>query len=37
MIEVAQESIKWHPAFAAAIQLEFKEYEDHLSYKIEHQ
>ena len=37
MIEVAQESIKWHPAFAAAIQLEFKEYKEHLSYKIEHQ
>ena len=37
MIEVAQENVKWHPAFAAAIQLEFKEYKEHLSYKIEHQ
>jgi len=34
---VSEEKIKWHPAFAAAIQLEFKEYKDHLSYKIEHQ
>ena len=37
MIKVGEEKIKWHPAFAAAIQLEFKEYKEHLDYKIEHQ
>jgi len=37
VIELGEEKIKWHPAFAAAIQLEFKEYKDHLNYKIEHQ
>jgi len=34
---VGEEKIKWHPAFAAAIQLEFKEYKEHLDYEIEHQ
>jgi len=34
---VGEEKIKWHPAFAAAIQLEFKDYKDHLDFKIEHQ
>jgi len=34
---VGEEKIKWHPAFAAAIQLEFKEYKEHLEYKVEHQ
>jgi hypothetical protein len=37
VIKVGEEKIKWHPAFAAAIQLEFKEYKEHLDYKIEHQ
>lgn len=31
------EKIKWHPAFAAAIQLEFKEYKEYLDFIIEHQ
>ena len=34
---MGEEKIKWHPAFAAAIQLEFKEYKEHLDYEIEHQ
>lgn len=34
---MAKEKIKWHPAFAAAIQLEFKEYKDYLEFSIEHQ
>ena len=34
---MGEEKIKWHPAFAAAIQLEFKEYKEHLEYKVEHQ
>jgi hypothetical protein len=34
---MAKERIKWHPAFAAAIQLEFKEYESSLEYSVEHE
>ncbi len=34
---MAKEKIKWHPAFAAAIQLEFKEYEKFLEYSVEHE
>lgn len=37
MITVGKERIKWHPAFAAAIQLEFKEYQQFLDYSIEHE
>lgn len=37
MITVASEKIKWHPAFAAAIQLEFKEYQEYLNFEEEHQ
>ena len=33
---MSKESIKWHPAFVAAIQLDFKEYSEHLDYLIEH-
>jgi len=32
-----QEKIKWHPAFVAAIKLEFKEYEQYLEYSSEHE
>jgi len=32
-----QEKIQWHPAFVAAIKLEFKEYEQYLEYSSEHE
>ncbi|URZ03850.1 hypothetical protein [Clostridium felsineum] len=31
------DKIKWHPAFQAAIQLEFKEYKEYLEFSVEHQ
>ena len=34
---MSDDKIKWHPAFASAIQLEFKEYKEHLNYIIEHE
>lgn len=34
---MVKEKIKWHPAFAAAIQLEFKEYKKYLEFSVEHQ
>jgi hypothetical protein len=34
---MTKEKIKWHPAFAAAIQLEFKEYDEYLEYILEHE
>ena len=34
---MSKENIKWHPAFAAALQLEFKEYKQYLEYSIEHE
>ena len=35
MLYLAKEKIQWHPAFASALQLEFKEYKDILTYTIE--
>lgn len=32
-----KDKIKWHPAFAAAIQLELKEYKDALEFSVEHE
>ena len=37
MVKLSKENIKWHPAFAAAIQLEFKQYNQYLEYSIEHE
>lgn len=37
MVKLAGDKIKWHPAFEAAIQLEFKEYKNHLEFLVEHQ
>ena len=37
MIRLANEKIKWHPAFAAAMQLELKEYKEHLEFLTEYQ
>lgn len=34
---MAGDKIKWHPAFEAAIQLEFKEYKNYLEFLVEHQ
>ena len=34
---MTREKIKWHPAFAAAIQLELDEYKDYLDFSIEHE
>ncbi|KAA8674084.1 hypothetical protein [Clostridium sp. HV4-5-A1G] len=34
---MADDKIKWHPAFAAAIQLELKEYKDDLEFITEYQ
>ncbi|OBR89908.1 MULTISPECIES: hypothetical protein [Clostridium] len=34
---MANEKIKWHPAFAAAIQLELKEYREDLEFVTEYQ
>jgi hypothetical protein len=34
---MAEEKIKWHPAFAAALQLELKEYKEYLDYITEKQ
>ncbi|MBC2582813.1 3-isopropylmalate dehydrogenase [Clostridium sp. DJ247] len=34
---MTKEKIKWHPAFAAALQLELKEYKEHLEFFTEHQ
>ncbi|MBC2582945.1 3-isopropylmalate dehydrogenase [Clostridium sp. DJ247] len=34
---MTKEKIKWHPAFAAAVQLELKDYEKHLEFFTEHQ
>lgn len=34
---MSKEKIQWHPAFAAALQLEFKDYKDYLEYSIEHE
>lgn len=33
---MTKEKIKWHPAFAAAIQLELKEYSQYLDFEEEH-
>lgn len=32
---MSKEKIKWHPAFAAAMQLELKEYKEHLEFLTE--
>ncbi len=37
MIRLANEKVKWHPAFAAAIQLELKEYREDLEFVAEYQ
>lgn len=37
MIRLANEKIKWHPAFAAAIQLELKDYKEELEFQTEYQ
>ena len=34
---MSKENIQWHPAFIAAIELEFKEYNQYLEYKNEHE
>ena len=34
---MANEKIKWHPAFAAAIQLELKDYKEELEFQTEYQ
>lgn len=34
---MAKEKIKWHPAFTAAMQLELKEYKEHLEFLTEYQ
>jgi len=34
---LANEKIKWHPAFAAAIQLELKDYKEELEFQTEYQ
>ncbi|MDP4147185.1 MAG: hypothetical protein Q8936_22370, partial [Bacillota bacterium] len=34
---MSKEKIKWHPAFTAAMQLELKEYKEHLEFLTEHQ
>lgn len=31
------DKVKWHPAFQAAIQLEFKEYKEYLEFSVKHQ
>ncbi|MEY8000438.1 hypothetical protein AB8U03_09575 [Clostridium sp. Mt-5] len=36
-MELADEKIKWHPAFAAAMQLELKEYREYLEFTTEYQ
>jgi hypothetical protein len=36
VIKLTKEKIKWHPAFAAALQLEFKEYSKYLQFEEEH-
>jgi hypothetical protein len=36
VIKLTKEKIKWHPAFAAAIQLELKDYKEYLDFSIEH-
>ncbi|MBC2582280.1 3-isopropylmalate dehydrogenase [Clostridium sp. DJ247] len=37
VIILTNEKIKWHPAFAAAMQLELKEYKEHLEFLTEYQ
>ena len=37
MIGLADEKVKWHPAFAAAVQLELKEYRKYLEFTTEYQ
>ena len=37
MLNVTKENIQWHPAFVAAIELEFKEYGQYLEYIKEHE
>jgi len=37
VIRLANEKIKWHPAFAAAIQLELKDYKEELEFQTEYQ
>ncbi|KAA8675346.1 hypothetical protein LN736_03360 [Clostridium sp. WLY-B-L2] len=34
---MADEKVKWHPAFAAAVQLELKEYRKYLEFITEYQ
>ncbi|MCC9294253.1 hypothetical protein ACFHWD_19155 [Clostridium sp. MT-14] len=36
-MNLADEKVKWHPAFAAAVQLELKEYRKYLEFITEYQ